>query len=232
MADIDIDRLRRNLERTRSRIVEACARAKRNPSDVTLVAVTKTVDAATIRMLAELGVTDIGENRVRDANLKHDELASLNLRWHLIGHLQTNKASDAAETFDIIHSIDSERLAQSIGARCQIAGKTMPVLVQVNISGEESKSGLTAGQAPAEVEKIAQVKGIRVEGLMTMAPIVEDPETVRPVFAGLRELSEKIAALKIPGVGMKHLSMGMTQDFEVAIEEGATLVRVGTALFA
>jgi len=227
---IDISRLERNLEDVRRRMAAACARAGREPSEVRLVAVTKTVTAAAARALVELGVRDIGENRVQEAARKQESLADLDVRWHMIGHLQTNKARDAVRMFDLIHSVDSERLAAALDKRAP-EGHEVAVLVQVNVSGEESKFGVPAAAALDHVRRVAGFPGVRVEGLMTMAPFVDDAEQVRPVFVRLRRLAAEISALGIPRVEMRHLSMGMTQDFEVAIEEGATLVRIGTALF-
>ena len=229
---MNVARLRQNLEDVRGRISAACERAGRDPSDVRLVAVTKTVDAGVARALVELGVTDIGENRVQEAARKHESLAGLDVTWHMIGHLQTNKVKDALRMFDLIHSVDSDRLGEALDKRAASQGRTVSVLVEVNVSGEESKYGVPAERAIEVVRKIAAHPAVRVEGLMTMAPFVDDAETVRPIFVRLRELAQKIAALEMPGAEMKHLSMGMTQDYEVAVEEGATLVHIGTALFA
>jgi PLP dependent protein len=226
------DRLAHNLERVRTRIAAACDRAGREPDSITLVAVTKTVGVETARALVELGVTDIGENRIQVAKEKVEALAGLGVTWHMIGHLQTNKAKDALRMFDLIHSVDTARLADALDKRGAVEEKIVPVLVQVNCSGEESKFGVDETVAIDEVRRIADHSYVRVCGLMTMAPFVDSPEDVRPVFVHLRRLAEKILAVDMASVEMTHLSMGMTQDFEVAIEEGATLIRVGTALFA
>jgi len=228
---MDSDTLKRNVAEVRERIAEACRRSGRDPSEVRLVAVTKTVGADVARALVRLGVTDIGENRVQEAARKREELAGLDVRWHMIGHLQTNKAKHALRLFDLIHSVDSVRVAEALDKRAASQGRTVPVLVQVSVSGEATKHGVAAAAAVDEVRRIAAFPALRVRGLMTMAPFVDDPETVRPVFVRLRELADEIRALAIPQVEMAHLSMGMTQDYEAAVEEGATLVRIGTALF-
>ena len=227
---MNVSKLESNLEDVRRRMAAACARAGRDPSEVRLVAVTKTVTADAARALVGLGVQDLGENRVQEAARKQESLADLDIRWHMIGHLQTNKARDAVRMFDLIHSADSERLAAALDRRAP-EGHEVPVLVQVNVSGEESKFGVSATVAIDELRRIADLPAIRVQGLMTMAPFVDDAEQVRPVFVRLRRLAAEVTTLGMPRVEMKHLSMGMTQDFEVAIEEGATLVRIGTALF-
>jgi hypothetical protein len=220
--------LERNLAGVRERIDAACDRAGRDPAAVRLVAVTKTVAADVARALAELGVRDLGENRVQEAKRKQGALADLDVAWHMIGHLQTNKAKDAARRFALIHSVDSVHVAQALDRRGELEDKAVDVLVQVNVSGEESKYGLDAETAAATVREIVAFEHLSVRGLMTMAPFVDDPETVRPVFRELRKLADYLGD---DGLALTELSMGMTQDFEVAIEEGATIIRVGTALF-
>ena len=222
--------LRRNLDDVRSRIAAACARAGRAPDDVLLVAVTKTVGIEEVRILKDLGVTHIGENRVAEAARKQAELGgTLGLAWHMIGHLQRRKVRDALPLFARIDSVDSPRLAREIDKRAAAQALTVPILLECNVSGETSKYGLSATDLPAALDAILPLEHLRVEGLMTMAPFVADPETVRPHFAALRALAE--AARRRTALPLPHLSMGMTQDFEVAIEEGATMVRVGSALF-
>jgi pyridoxal phosphate enzyme (YggS family) len=222
--------LKANLDDVRGRMAAACGRAGRKPEDALLVAVTKTVSPQAIQALARLGATDIGENRVQDALRKHEALGgSLGLRWHMIGHLQSNKVRQALPVFEMIHSVDSLHLAAEVSRRAEPAKRTVPILIEVKTSGEESKFGVAPTELPALLDGIAPLQGVRVEGLMTMAPIVEHAEEARPCFAALRELAEKARAAT--GLPLTHLSMGMTQDFEVAIEEGATLVRVGSALF-
>lgn len=211
-----------NLRAVEERIARACQRAGRSPDKVTLVAVTKTVPAAAIEEAFAAGIRDFGENRVREAGAKVAELEMLRqeLTWHMVGHLQTNKAKTATEIFDIIHSVDSLRLAEILSRSAQ--GK-LPVLLQVNVAGEETKSGFAADEVGRAVAEVSRLPHLDVVGLMTMAPFVADPEEVRWVFRRLRELGDSL--------GLEHLSMGMTDDFEVAIEEGATLVRIGRAIF-
>ena len=229
---MNADKLKDNLDSVHERMAGACARAGRNEADVRLVAVTKTVTADVAAQLVELGVMDIGENRVQEAARKREALAGLDVAWHMIGHLQTNKVKDALRLFDVIHSVDSFHLAEAVSKRASSQGETASVLVQVDVAGEETKFGVPVADAAAEIQRMSELPGLRIEGLMTMAPFVDDAETVRPVFARLREVAGEIDALGLPGVEMRHLSMGMTQDFEIAIEEGATLIRVGSALFA
>lgn len=223
-------RLASNLAAVRERIAGACARAGRAPGAVTLVAVTKSVGPAVIAQLSALGIGHIGENRVQAARDKQAVLGGPSgLQWHMIGHLQTNKAAAAVRHFQRVHSLDSLRLGQELDRRAAQAGASLPVLVQCNLSGEESKSGISASELPRLLDGLLPLRHLRVEGLMTMAPFREDPEASRPVFARLRELAGQArAATSLP---LPELSMGMTRDFEVAIEEGATLVRIGTALF-
>jgi len=225
-----LETLRQNLSDVRERMAAACDRAGRGRDDVRLVAVTKTVGADAVRALQALGVRDIGENRVQEALRKRDALGgTLGLRWHMIGHLQTNKARHALRLFELIHSVDSLRLAEEIDRRAEQSGRVAPVLVQCNTSGEASKFGVAPDGLAPLLDAVVPLEHVRVEGLMAMAPFVDDPEETRPVFAALRGLAEEARAAT--GLSMPHLSMGMTQDFEVAIEEGATLVRIGSALY-
>jgi len=204
------------------RIAQAAQRAGRSPGEITIVAVTKGVAPQAIEVALEAGIRHIGENRVQEAREKMTHLSSLALRptWHMVGHLQSNKIKTAAEIFDIIHSIDSLRLAEAVSERAQ---NSLPVLLQVNISGEGTKSGFSVAELPKALEEIARLPGIEVKGLMTIAPMVKDPEEVRHIFRRLRELRDSL--------GLEHLSMGMSDDFEVAVEEGATMVRIGRAIF-
>ena len=204
------------------RITGACERSHRSPGEITLVAITKGVGVSAIRAAFEYGIRDFGENRVQEGEGKIAQLADLKpaVTWHMVGHLQSNKAKSAVELFDIIHSVDSVRLAEILNRRVE---KLLPVLLEVNVSGEATKGGFSAGETEAAVNEIRQLPGLKVTGLMTMAPFVADPEAVRPVFRKLRELRDSL--------GLKHLSMGMTDDFEVAIEEGTTMLRIGRAIF-
>jgi len=213
-----------------ARVEKAADRALRDAGDVRLVAVTKTVLAARIAEAIEAGVTAIGENRVQEAERKFAELA-LPVEKHLVGHLQTNKVRDAIAIFDVIESVDSLKLAREISTRAETAGAPVEVLVEVNTSGEGSKNGFAPDETARAVEQMADLKGLRIVGLMTVGAFLPDPEDVRPCFRRLREVRDEIEEMVIPGVRMAHLSMGMTNDFEVAIEEGATIVRVGRAIF-
>jgi PLP dependent protein len=218
----------------RARIAAAAARAGRAPDGVTLIAVTKTVPAEAVRAARAAGLTTFGENRVREAEEKMRALGDLpGIRWELIGHLQTNKAATAARLFDRIQSVDSLRLAETLEARAAATGRTLPVLLEINVAGEPSKSGFAPGEALAAARAVAALAHLRPEGLMTVAPIAERAEEVRLVFRRLRGLGDELRAAVPLGAdgGWHELSMGMSDDFEVAIEEGATIVRVGRALF-
>jgi len=219
----------------RARIAAAAARAGRPPEDVTLVAVSKTIAAEVVRAAHAAGLTVFGENRVREAEEKMHALADLpGVRWELIGHLQTNKAATATRLFDRIQSVDSLRLAEMLEARAAAAGRTLPVLLEVNVAEEPSKSGFTPGETLAAARAVAALPHLRPEGLMTVAPLAERADEVRPVFRRLRGLRAELRAAVPLGAddgGWRELSMGMSDDYAVAIEEGATIVRVGRALF-
>jgi len=219
-----------NLKTVRDRITAAARRAGRDPAAVTLVVVTKTVSHERIREAVAAGASVLGENRVQEAKEKIEALGRI-ASWHLIGHLQTNKAKYAARLFDLIHSVDNIALARELDKQAAKNGKVQDVLVEVNIAGEEQKAGAGIGGAPGLLRDAAKLGNIRVCGLMTMPPWSEDPEHSRPYYRKLRELAAAIEKEAIPGVSMRELSMGMSGDFEVAVEEGATLVRVGTAIF-
>jgi pyridoxal phosphate enzyme (YggS family) len=219
-----------NVELVRSRIAKALERSGRSPDSVTLVAVTKTVDIARIQEALDAGITHIGENKVQEAEPKITALRErAGVTWHMIGHLQTNKVKRAVELFHVIHSVDSLRLAIEIHKRALQSETVMDVLFEVNVSEETSKYGLSVEKLFAVAREAAQFEGISIKGLMTMAPFVANPDDTRPYFRKLREL---FVILREEGVGqMEYLSMGMTNDFEVAIEEGANIVRIGTAIF-
>ncbi len=218
-----------NVQAVRARMEAACDRSFRDPADVRLVAVTKTVDVAGVIEAVEAGIDCIGENRIQEAAGKFGGLPPV--ERHLVGHLQTNKVKRALELFDVIQSIDSVRLAREVSIRSETAGRRMPVFAEVNTSGEESKYGLEPDETFAAIEEMADLGGIEIVGLMTIGAFLPDPEDVRPCFRRLRAIRDEIEDRVIPGVRMEHLSMGMTNDFEVAIEEGATIVRVGRAIF-
>lgn len=216
--------LRDNLALVRERIRQACERVGRDPGSVTLVAVTKGLPVETIREAAALGITNVGENRVQEAAAKIAGWSGDALRWHLIGHLQRNKAKDAVECFGAIHSVDSLALADELERQAAKRARSLDVFVQVNVSGETTKFGCRPGEASALARHLAGHPHLRLKGLMTLAPFGTDPELARPAFRELRLLRDTIQASGL-------LSMGMSHDFEVAIEEGADLVRIGTAIF-
>jgi PLP dependent protein len=223
-----------NIARVRERIATATRRAGRTPDEVTLMAVSKTFSADAIRAAYEAGLRVFGENRVQEFAAKSDAVRELpGAEWHLIGHLQSNKAAKAVELFSTVDSLDSARLAERLNAAAEKLSKTLPVLLEINVGGEEAKSGIAPGSA--ELEQILaaapQWKNLSVHGLMTVPPYTEDPEGARLFFRKLWEIRNEIAARRWPGVSMETLSMGMSLDFEVAIEEGSTCVRVGTAIF-
>ncbi|MDK2810625.1 MAG: dependent protein [Petroclostridium sp.] len=224
--------LKDNISNIRTRIAQAAERAGRNAEEITLVAVTKTVDAGIINEAIKLGINHIGENKVQEIIQKYDLIdRTQGVKWHLIGHLQTNKVKYIVDKVDLIHSIDSVKLAMEVNKRAEKINKIMEVLIQVNVAGEESKFGISVEQCDEFVKEISRLPNIRVKGLMTIAPYTQDPEEVRPYFRKLKDLSIDIKQKKYDNVDMEYLSMGMTGDFEVAIEEGANIVRVGTAIF-
>ena len=250
--------LNQRLALVQVRITQACQRGGRDPAAMTMVCVTKGVPVATIQEALRLGVMDLGENRVQETRNKQEALGArskvqgasvqdhrlepcaLNLtpvRWHLIGHLQRNKAKEAATLFDVIHSVDSVRLAEELERQAERQGQELEVFVQVNVSGETTKFGCQPQEAAGLAHRMTELPHLRLQGLMTIAPFTDDPEDARPHFRRLRELRDALQAeLFHPASSIQHpallLSMGMSQDFEVAIEEGADVVRIGTAIFA
>jgi PLP dependent protein len=216
------------LDAVMQRIESACRRAGRDPASVKLIAVSKTHGPDSVREAADCGLRIFGENKVQEAKAKIP-LCAGNLSWHMVGHLQRNKAYDAVQLFEMIHSIDSLKLLETIDAACDAAGRNMPVLIEVNVSGESSKFGMAPEAVPEILESANRLMHVSIAGLMTMPPFTEDVEKARPHFRKLRELRDQWRAAT--GIGLEELSMGMTHDFEVAIEEGATWIRVGTALF-
>ena len=217
-----------NIASIRKRIAASCFRAGRDPSSVKIVAVSKASGIEEIREAVSCGITDIGENKVQEALQKNYELRftdyGLRIKWHMVGHLQRNKVKDAVRIFDLIHSVDSLRLAEKIDAEAGKISKVQDILLEIKTSPEAAKSGLSAQEAGEVVEKIADLKNIRLNGFMTIAPAVNNPEEARPYFRMLKDLRDKINDLR-------HLSMGMTDDFEIAIEEGADIIRVGRGVF-
>ncbi len=225
-----MDDLVERIRQVRLRVAEAARRSGRSIDDVTIVAVTKTVPAERVALAYELGLKVFGENRVQEARAKIAILQYPLMRWHLIGHLQSNKVARAVELFDLIHSVDSIRLAEALERSAAARGKVMPVLLQVNISGEASKEGVSVDDLPALAAEALRLPHLRVQGLMTIAPYTTEPEEARPVFRRLRELRDDLRE-RFPDGLWDTLSMGMTNDYEVAIEEGATMVRIGRAIF-
>ncbi len=229
--------IRNNLISCRERIARAAERSGRDPADVMLVAVTKGVDVARIEEAIAAGVGEIGENRLQEALSKYERLSRFAqergaaLGWHLVGHLQTNKAREAVRLFDVIHSVDSLRVAEAIERHAARRNKVQEIMLEVNVSGESSKYGFTVVELAPALTAIGTRPHLRVTGLMTVAPFVDDAERVRPVFRRLRELRGDLNGQRPSEVSLRELSMGMTDDFEVAVEEGATCVRLGRALF-
>ncbi|MFZ5648422.1 MAG: YggS family pyridoxal phosphate-dependent enzyme [Bacillota bacterium] len=221
--------IRENIVELRGEIYSAAVKAGRNPADIEIVAVTKNVPVETISLAVEEGLLNLGENRVQELISKHHHFGQ-DVRWHLIGHLQTNKVKAVVGKTSLIHSLDSWRLAVEIDRRSGELGLVTDVLVQVNVSGEETKYGLNPEEVSDFIKDAAGLGGIAVRGLMTVAPYVDDPEEVRPVFRALRGLFGDLRK-RFPGVPMSYLSMGMTNDYRVAVEEGANILRVGTGIF-
>jgi pyridoxal phosphate enzyme (YggS family) len=216
----------------RARIAAAAEKSGRKPEDVSLIAISKTHPTSIIKQVIELGAADLGENRVQEADAKIAEIGHGKARWHLVGHLQANKARRAVTLFDVIHSLDSVDLARRLDRLCvKEARETLPVLIQVDLGHEETKSGIDESELTHMVESLGPLTHLRLIGLMTLPPFFDDPEQSRPFFRRLRELRDELNQRRAFGDRTGELSMGMTHDFEVAIEEGATMVRIGTAIF-
>ena len=220
-----------NIAKVEERIAAACLRSGRRREDVKLVAVSKTHPPELVRAAYAAGLREFGENRVQEAKSKCQALADLGATWHMLGHVQSNKARIARELFQWVHSVDSLRLAEKLVQAADPGQSPLPVLIEVNLGGETSKAGVQAEQVAALAAQIAPLETLELCGLMVIPPYSENPEDVRPYFRQLRALASNIEARKIPNVSMRELSMGMSNDFAVAIEEGATIVRVGTAIF-
>lgn len=218
------------LEDVKRRIAQSCARSGRRPDDVTLVCVTKQASISSMEEVLALGVKTFGENRVQDALVKYRVIGDRAI-WHLIGHLQTNKVKDAVRIFSLIHSVDTVRLAEAIDKEAGKTDKIQDCLIQVNASDEATKFGIASGDTEEFLKNLSLYHNISIKGLMTIAPEVSDPEEVRPYFRKLRELRDAINALRTTQYAVRTLSMGMTNDFEVAIEEGSNMVRIGRAIF-
>jgi len=223
--------IRENIARVEERIAAACRRSGRRRDDVKLVAVSKTHPPESIRAAYDAGLRDFGENRVQEAKSKLQTLADLGATWHLVGHLQSNKARVARELFHWVQSLDSLRLAEKLDQAAAPGVARLPVLMEVNLGEETSKAGVRAGDVGILAEQIARLETLELRGLMVIPPFLKNQEDVRPFFRQLRALAGEIEARNLPHVSMHELSMGMSHDFEAAIEEGATIVRIGTAIF-
>ncbi len=225
-----ITSIRKNIQNVKYRIASAAQRVGRNVGSIELVAISKTKPVSAILEAIDAGITDIGENRVQEAATKRSQV-NRSVKWHLVGHLQTNKVKQALQMFDLIHSVDSLRLLTEINRRSGQLDCQTDVLVEVNTSGEESKYGLQPNEVQRFMESALECTHVRIKGLMTIGKFLPDPEEVRPSFTLLRKIKETIDSQGYPDIQMKYLSMGMTNDFEVAIEEGADMVRIGSAIF-
>jgi pyridoxal phosphate enzyme (YggS family) len=218
----------------RERVASAARRAGRSSDEIALMAVSKTIDSTRIRQAYDAGLRIFGENRVQEFSGKAETLAELSgAEWHMIGHLQTNKAGKAAELFGAVDSVDSVKLAEKLDAAARGIGKKLDVLVEINVGGEAAKSGVLpeSSELEALLQSVHRLDSLTFRGLMTVPPFTDNPQDARPFFRKLRELRDAVAARNLPGVGMGTLSMGMSHDFEIAIEEGSTCVRIGTAIF-
>ena len=227
---IDSAALRTRLADVRARIARAAGRAGRDPASIRLIAVSKTFPAAYVRAAADAGQIDFGENKVQEALLKMDQTLDLDVRWHLIGHLQSNKAKKAGR-FDVVHSIDGPALVERLDEAAQAAGRRIELLAQVDLAGEATKHGAREDELAAIFDTARTARACRFVGLMIIPPAVDDPEQARPYFRALRDVRDRLLARGVDASMLQELSMGMSHDFEVAVEEGATLVRVGTAIF-
>jgi len=229
--------IKENVSRIRQRILKVCSKINQDPGKITIIAISKGRALEQIKQAVEAGITDIGENRVQEAIIKYNELItselenSRTIKWHMVGHLQTNKVKDAVRIFDLIQSVDSVRLAEEIDKEAAKINKIQDILIEIKTSSEETKLGLKADAAIEVITELAKFKNINIKGLMTIAPIVDNPEKARPYFRLLRELRDRINDSQVRCHKSQVLSMGMTDDFEVAIEEDANMLRLGRAIF-
>ena len=222
--------VKNNLQSVRNRIAAAARRVGRSPDEVTLVGISKVQPIEKVQAAVDAGLMQLGENRVQEAAGKIPHIAG-DVHWRLVGHLQRNKAKKAVELFEMIESIDSERIAQEVSRRCVNLGKNMDILIEVNVGAEDAKAGVAPSQLTGLARLCASLQGITLKGIMVIPPFDPDPEKSRPYFREARRMFEELRDAKIDGADICHLSMGMSNDFEVAVEEGATIVRVGTAIF-
>ncbi len=229
--------IKENVSSIRQRILRVCSKINQDAGKITIIAVSKGRALEQIKQAVEAGITDIGENRVQEAIIKYNELItselenSRTIKWHMVGHLQTNKVKDAVRIFDLIQSVDSVRLAEEIDKQADKINKIQDILIEIRTSPEENKFGLKADEAIEVIKDISKFKNINIKGLMTVAPLVDNSEKTRPYFRMLRELRDKINNLQLTAYSLQLLSMGMTDDFEIAIEEGSNMVRLGRAIF-
>jgi len=229
--------IRENVSRIRQRILKVCSKINQDPGKITIIAVSKGRTIEQMKDVVEAGITDIGENRVQEAVIKYKGLITSELensraiKWHMVGHLQTNKVKDAVRIFDLIQSVDSVRLAKEIDKQADKINKIQDIFVEIKTSPEESKFGLKPDEAIKVIKDIVRLKNINIKGLMTIVPVVDDPEKARPYFRMLREFEDKINELRVTSYKLGVLSMGMTDDFEIAIEEGSNMIRLGRAIF-
>lgn len=223
--------MEKRIQDVNRRVEKAAQESGRPPHSIRLVAVSKTIPAKRVKEALEAGIKLFGENYVQEARAKFNELYAYHPSWHFIGHLQSNKAKYAVRMFDLIHSVDSLKLSRELNKQAKKINKIQDVLIQVNMSGETSKSGIDPKDAVRLIKEISSLENLSIKGLMTMPPFFNDPDTVRPYFSALRDLRDQLKNESPPNVSLDELSMGMTGDYEVAIAEGATLVRIGTAIF-
>ena len=220
-----------NINTIRSNIAEAAGRSGRSPGDITLIGVTKTVDIPKIRAMIECGVTDIGENKVQELSLKHSEINNHNISWHMLGHVQSNKIRQVVSLGCMIHSVESLASAEAIGIASERLSTTTDILIEINIAGEETKYGIRPDQAAEFIKTAAEYKNVRVRGLMTIAPFIDETDKIRSYFKKMHELYIDIREKCVNNVSIDILSMGMTNDYQIAVEEGSNMVRIGTGIF-
>lgn len=225
-----MESIKNNISAIKEEIKQACLKAGRSPEEITIIAVTKTIDVERINYAVDCGLSNLGENKVQEIMDKYDTVAK-GVKWNLIGHLQTNKVKYIIDKVELIHSVDSVKLAEEISRRAEKNNLIKDVLVQINVAMEETKFGINIEDAVDFVKSASVFKNIRIKGLMTIAPNYEDVEKVRPVFRQLKKKFDELAQMNIPNTEMKYLSMGMSNDYSIAIEEGANMIRVGTAIF-
>ncbi|NYB74119.1 YggS family pyridoxal phosphate-dependent enzyme [Sedimentibacter hydroxybenzoicus DSM 7310] len=223
--------IKENIDGILERIADVCERSGRNPDDITLIAVSKTVNADRAREAVEAGIVNLGENRVQELTDKYEKLSDTEVKWHMIGHLQKNKVKYIIDKVELIHSVESIELANEINKRAEKNNLKVNILVELNIGEEESKFGISEESVYDFVKSLEQFENINVLGIMTVAPFAEDPEEIRWVLKKMKVIFDKLSSMNIKNSNMKFLSMGMTNDFEIAIEEGANIIRIGTAVF-